>query len=40
MMMDMTFATAYGFALILIAIILGILTVSPEKNSAYRRGQN
>jgi hypothetical protein len=37
-MMNLTFAAAYGF--LIIAIILGILTLGPEKNSALCRGKN
>ena len=38
MMMNLTFAVAYGF--LIIAIILGILSMGPEKNSALCRGKN
>ena len=37
-MMNLTFAAAYGF--LLLAIILGILSMGPEKNSALCRGKN
>ena len=37
-MMNMLFAAAYGF--LLIAVILGILPMGPEKNSALCRGKN
>ena len=38
MMMNLAFAVAYGF--LIIAIILGILSMGPEKNSALCRGKN
>ena len=39
-MLDMTFTIVYAYALLLIAMILGIRFTGPEKYSAYRRGQN
>ena len=38
MMMNLTFTATYGF--LIVAIILGILTMGPEKNSALCRGKN
>ena len=37
-MMNLTFTAAYGF--LIIAIILGILPLGSEKNSALCRGKN
>ena len=37
-MLNLTFTAAYGF--LIVAIILGILTMGPEKNSALCRGKN
>ena len=37
-MMNLAFTAAYGF--LIIAIILGILTMGPEKNSTLCRGKN
>ena len=39
MMMNLTFTMAYDFALFIIAIILGLHFMGPEKDSAVCRGQ-
>ena len=38
MMMNLAFTFAYG--ILIVAIILGILPLGPEKNSAFCRGKN
>jgi len=38
MMMNLTLASAYG--ILLLAVILGILPLRPEKNSAFCCGKN